>query len=161
MITFRRATLRITQEESTDVDSQLALLSQKEVEDSTYLSDLMMLAEGDLFASRGDLKAVAGLLNYGQAITHRLMTTKGRHPRDRSMGISWDKYLGKTYYSQELVIAELSSEIQEEVLRDYRTLAVSFVEAEFLDMNTLKIDIGIIPIDSNEEVIIALEAQEG
>lgn len=143
-----------------DIDMQTSILTKKEVEDATYMSDLMMIAEGDIILSRKDYKLAAGLLNYGQAITHRIMTTKGRHPRDRTLGISWDRYLGQTYMSAELVIAELTTEIEDEVYRDFRTAQVTYVDVSFLDVNTLSVNIGIIPIDSNEELIMTLEAQD-
>ena len=143
-----------------DIDTQTSLLSQKEYEDKTYLADFMMVAEGDVFLSRKDYKIAAGLLNYGQALTHRIMTTKGNHPRDRTLGIEWNKYLGQSYISKSMVIAELSTELEEEIYRDYRTSEVTYIDIEFLNENTLKIETGVIPIDSNEEVVLTLTAKE-
>jgi hypothetical protein len=161
MITFRKAGIRLSQDYNpVDIDLQTSFLTKKESEDATYLSDLMMLAEGDIIHSRGDFKLAAGLLNYGQALTHRIMSTKGRHPRDRTLGIAWDKYLGQSYMSKDLVIAELSTEIEEELYRDYRTAQVTYVNVSFLDVNAISIETGVIPIDSNEEMILSIEAQD-
>lgn len=113
--------------------------------------DLYMPATGDLIADprdkkeKSDIKLVTGIYNYAQQITHRLMTEKGTHPIDRNLGIAWSSYLG-SYLSKSSVKIRLSREIEEEMLKDYRTDEVISISVEFEDQNVVRADVSLKPV---------------
>lgn len=140
MITFTRVQLSTASEEYTSsLSLQLNTLNALEAEESTYLSDLITFGEGDLLTENRDFLVRSGLLNYGQAVTHRLMTTRGSHPIDPTIGINWYNYMGQTYISPEFIQATLSLEISQEIYKDFRTSNVYSVIVEFSDINTVLI----------------------
>jgi len=126
---------------------------EKSLEDSAaYGKDLLMFGTGDLFVEEqeffvsGDTKAISGLLNYAQAITHRLMTTRGTHPEDRFFGVPWNNYIGQAYSSSRIVKSRLISDITEELYKDRRTREVAYVRASFESPTVLGVECAVIPI---------------
>lgn len=132
------------------------MISERLLDDSlqnapAYRRDLMMLATGDLFSTQQphftsrDFREVGGLVNYAQAITHRLMTTRGTHPEDISFGVPWDRYIG-TYVSERFIIPNLTADITEEVMKDSRTESVASVTINFTSNSVVEVVCELIPI---------------
>lgn len=133
-----------------------------------YGVDLMMLAEGELFVtddhlnlSRGDIRDVGGLLNYAQAITHRLMTDRGTHPEDRFFGVPWRNYVGQTYTSRHVVKAQLTADITEELYRDHRTGQVVEVKTIFSSPTVVEVSCSVIPKMFRNDLVSVALAVEG
>lgn len=106
--------------------------------------DLFMFATGDLHPQEQevaldtvDLRRAAGLYNYAQAITHRLMTARGTHPEDSFFGVPWFDYLGHGWTSRDEVRVNLMQDITDELYKDNRTKEVLSIDVEFLDVNTI------------------------
>lgn len=115
--------------------------------------DLFMFATGDLAMEerirefeKVDLARAAGIYNYAQAITHRLMTTRGTHPEDRFFGIPWLNYLGRTYTTSTTVLSSLTQEITDELLKDSRTQDVIYVTPNFISPTIIRVDTAVLPI---------------
>lgn len=132
-----------------------------------YGRDLLMFAEGDLFVNERefftsrDLKDVGGLVNYAQAITHRLMTTRGTHPEDRFFGVPWNDYIGSPYVSSRAIQSRLVVDITEELYKDRRTREVQAVETEFTSPTVISVRCFVIPVQYNKEAIqIALSVED-
>ena len=161
MITFTRVQLNnVSEEYTSSLSQQLDNLNTLEAEENAYLSDLITLGEGDLLTEHDDFLVRSGLLNYGQAITHRLMTTRGSHPIDPTLGINWYNYMGQTYASKEFIQATLSLEISQEVYKDFRTSEVYSVLVDFLDVNTVLITISFSAL-SPEVLELQMQAKAG
>lgn len=133
---------------------------------SFYGRDLMMFAEGDLFVEERekftakDLQDVGGLLNYAQAITHRLMSTRGYHPGDSQFGVPWTLFLGQTYTSKSAVTYRLIAEITEEIMKDHRTSTVLNVDVNFESPTHVSVNCSVLPvIDTTKAIEIALELE--
>lgn len=140
----------------TDERESLASVSSNKRNRTLYGTDLEMLATGSLAIDVNnprDLSRVSGIVNYAQAITHRLMTDRGTHPEDRFFGVPWSKYLGSTYMSKSLVISELVADVTEELYKDHRTQEVISVSAEFESNNTIAVTCSIAPIGFERNVI--------
>lgn len=125
--------------------------------------DLFMFAEGTLGLTQSiatdmkpDLSIAAGIYNYAQAITHRLMTTRGTHPADRFFGVPWDRYIGKTYSSGETIRSSLVQEITDELFKEPRTQNVVYVTANFQTKNVLEISCAVVPVGVTTDIEISL-----
>lgn len=136
-----------------------ALYARSQENIRLYGTDLLMFAEGDLFInerqffSSGDLREVSGLLNYAQAITHRLVTDRGTHPEDRFFGVPWRNYLGQSYASKSVITSRLVADITEELYKDRRTKEVAEVRAVFSTPTSVEVTCSVIPITAQREVI--------
>lgn len=122
-----------------------------------YGTDLAMMGTGELMpetnVSGTDLLIVGGLLNYTQAILHRLMTVRGTLPEDQTIGISWYNYLGQNYYDKDFILTQLKDEIANEVYRDYRTQDVASIEARFSDNTVIEFEMVLVPIDGQSTAL--------
>lgn len=125
-----------------------------------YGTDIRMLGTGELFVFRKDISIVSGIPNLAQAITHRLMTERGHHPMDITLGIPWSEYLGQTYTDSSIVLARLSSEIVDELLKEERILDVENIEASFTALNVISLSVTIIPIENNATFNISLDIRD-
>ena len=114
-----------------------------------------MFAEGDLFvnATQGDLKLVGSVYNYAQAITHRLMTTRGTHPVDSTFGVPWLDYLGKSYTSSTTVLTNLKQDIADELYKDNRTQKVVQVITKLVDPTIIDVTTVVLPIGVNQSTL--------
>jgi hypothetical protein len=167
MLTTTRATISVNgailsssrDDFLTDVGGNEAFYNANQDNLRSYGIDLMMFAEGDLFVnttdnfSSKDLKEVGGLLNYAQAVTHRLVTDRGTHPEDRFFGVPWRTYLGQTYVSKGIVSARMIAEITEELYKDRRTKEVVEVKADFKNPTTVEVTCSVIPLMFKTELI--------
>lgn len=108
--------------------------------------DFLMFAEKGLFFEGNDLKKSVGTFNLAQAVTHRLMTTRGTMPGDPFFGVPWFNYLGKNYSNKDILLANLREDINDEVLKDSRVGVVKSITANFVDPTTVNVDLSIIPI---------------
>lgn len=117
--------------------------------------------EGGLYVSGNDLAKVSGILNFAQAITHRLMTYRGTMPGDINFGIPWTNYLGKTYNNKSLVIADLTEEVENEVFKDDRTQEIRSINIEFLNPNVVKVDVTLVPVYTNFSGVVELTITSG
>jgi len=134
--------------------NQSLVLNQKEENKEIFGSDLYMFATGNLFVndrpySKKDISLVSGIYNYAQAITHRLMTTRGTMPGASSFGVPWDDYIGATYKDKNTVRRLLISDITEEIYKDSRTGEVLSVETNFSDPNVINVVCTITPVNFN------------
>ena len=123
-------------------------------------TDLWMMGTMDLVEEQflgafeeHDLSRAAGMYNYAQAITHRLMTSRGTHPQDRFFGVPWLNYLGRRYISSDVVKSSLIQDITDELYKDSRTKEVVAVEAEFENPNTISVKCIVVPVGVNDEFI--------
>lgn len=128
-----------------------------------YGRDLLMFAEGDLFVGDGpspDVSSVGGLVNYAQAVTHRLMSTRGYHPGDPSFGVPWNRYIGQSYTNADIVRGQLSADVSEELLKDKRTLQVASIRTEFESPSSIRVTVGVIPVHASASLVeIALNVE--
>lgn len=108
--------------------------------------DFLMFAEGGLFAENKKLKKATGIFNFAQAITHRLMTTRGTMPGDPFFGVPWGKYLGATYVNKNFLINSLIDDVDEELEKDFRVGRILNIDASFINPNTISLNVSIIPI---------------
>lgn len=115
--------------------------------------DLLMFASGDLLSENRirefekiDLARGAGIYNYAQAITHRLMTSRGTHPEDRFFGVPWFNYLGRIYVNPSTILSSLTQDITDEVFKDSRTQDVIYVTPSFLNVNTIRVEMSLLPV---------------
>lgn len=125
-----------------------------------YGTDIRMLGTGELFIFRKDLSLVSGIPNLAQALTHRLMTERGHHPMDVTLGIPWSSFLGATYTDSNLVLSRLSTEIVDELTKDVRVLEIQDIEASFVALNVITVSVTIIPIDNNSTFNISLDIRD-
>jgi hypothetical protein len=145
-----------------DAEAQQRAIDKTNEKSSIYKKDLLMFAEGglfnhgDKFLPSGDLKSVGGLLNYAQAITHRLMTTRGTMPGDAFFGVPWDLFLGRSYTRSSIVTSNLIQEISDEVGKDRRTQRVVSIKANFIDNNTLEVLVSLLAVGVTLPVDISL-----
>lgn len=146
---------------SEEVSSRLQDVSKNRVR--LLGKDLFMFAEGTLgviqnivSGSAIDLNTATGVYNYAQAITHRLMTTRGTHPADRFFGVPWDRYVGKSYSSGEAIRSSLIQEITDELFKEPRTQNVVYVNAEFETKNVLRVSCAVVPVGVTTDVEISL-----
>lgn len=114
-----------------------------------------MFAEGDLFVNntQGDLKLVGSVYNYAQAITHRLMTSRGTHPVDSTFGVPWLNYLGKSYTSSTTVLTNLRQDITDELYKDNRTQKVVQVITKLVDPTIIDVTTVVLPIGVNQSTL--------
>jgi len=122
---------------------------------SLFGVDLYMFAEGDLFVNntQGDLKLVGSVYNYAQAITHRLMTSRGTHPVDSTFGVPWLNYLGKSYTSSTTVLTNLRQDITDELYKDNRTQKVVQVITKLVDPTIIDVTTVVLPIGVNQSTL--------
>ena len=145
-----------------DGEVQQRAIDKTNSQSSIYKKDLLMFATGDLiiqedsFATKTDSRSVSGLLNYAQAITHRLMTTRGTMPGDAFFGVPWDLFLGRSYSQSSIVKSNLIQEISDEVSKDRRTQRVVSIKANFLDNNTLEVVCSLLALGVTLPVDISL-----
>ena len=112
-----------------------------------FKTDLLMYALGDVFENdREDLQIISGVYNYAQQITHRLMTTRGFHPEDSTLGVPWNDYIGKTYTNKNLTITNLTQDITDELFKDTRTNRVISVKSVFANPNVIDVECTVEPI---------------
>lgn len=163
MIDFSNVTIKTDdggylQDDNLQKTSQESSTSESEV----FLTDLFMAATGKLYPTerKKDLKLISGVYNYAQAITHRLMTVRGEHPMDFTLGISWNRYLGKVVYDRELLELELAEEIVNEVTRDQRTGEVTYLSVTFSDINVIKVVLVLTPVSFNTEALVEFTAAQ-
>jgi hypothetical protein len=145
-----------TADVSSDFSKLQAKLNSDKRASEVFGMDFLMFAEKGLFSEGTDLKKAAGIFNFGQAITHRLMTTRGTMPGDPFFGVPWNNYLGQSYRNKNLLIADLRTEIEDEVLRDSRTSQVLNLNLKFLDINTIEVDMTILPVFTSLEDTVNL-----
>jgi hypothetical protein len=142
----------------------ITLLNQEEVA-STFLGRDFFMAreftEGGLYINGKDLSNVSGILNYAQAITHRLMTYRGTMPGDAAYGMPWNNYLGKTYKNKSLIIANLTQDLEDEVFKDRRTASVKNITVEFLDPNTITSVVSLVPIYTGYPPLVEVTVTSG
>lgn len=141
-----------------DIDNQITRLNEAESRRRLFRSDLAMLAEGDLWTTKEpleskDLMVVSGLLNFAQAVTHRLMTPRGYHPADPSFGVPWYDYLGQVVGHKAVVEAQLMADVTEELSKDPRTGAVLKVSVEFEGQDTISVVCYVAPAAARDQVI--------
>lgn len=141
-----------------DVTEQLLRVEETTARNQAYSKDLMMMGEGTLFASEGviakkDLVVVSGILNYAQAITHRLMTPRGYHPADPSFGVPWYRYLGQSYTNKLLVEGDLILDITEELYKDRRTQSVEEVRVSFEGIHIINLECKVVPVGYGRETL--------
>jgi phage baseplate assembly protein W len=130
--------------------------------DLIFASDIYMFATGKMYSTTDKkLQVVSGIYNLAQSISHRLMTTRGEHPMDPSIGVPWTRYLGQTYYDKELIMLEISSEIAEEVLKDPRVDSIEDIFVNMVDINAIEISVVITPIGTNSVAEISFTALRG
>lgn len=139
-----------------DATEQASRLADTEARRRLFKTDFMVLAEGDLWSSlemldRRDFLVVSGILNYAQAITHRLMTPRGYHPADPTFGVPWYDYLGQSYVNKSVIEAQLSSEVASEIMRDPRTNIVRSATAKFVTSGEINIACVVIPATTNTD----------
>lgn len=147
LITLNLASVNpATADVSSDFSKLQAKLDSDRRASEVFGMDFLMFAEKGLFSEGTDLKKAAGIFNFGQAITHRLMTSRGTMPGDPFFGVPWDSYLGQTYRNKSFLNADLKNDIEEEVFKDSRTAQIPRLTLNFLDINTIEIDMTIIPI---------------
>jgi len=124
--------------------------------------DFLMFAEGGLFSRLNDLNKAAGIFNYAQAITHRLVTTRGTMPGDPFFGVPWNNYLGKSYKNKSITLANLREDIFREVERDPRTGTVATLDLEFTSPTSIEVNLTLIPILTNlNDTVNILLTSEG
>jgi hypothetical protein len=131
---------------SSDASRLQAKLTTDKLASEVFGMDFLMFAEKGLFAEVKDLKKVVGIFNFGQAVTHRLMTTRGTMPGDPFFGVPWNRYLGQTYRNKNFLTADLQTEIQDEIFKDARTAEILSINLNFLDINTVTVDLTILPV---------------
>jgi len=124
-----------------------------------YLLDLKMMGTGDLFTEHGDIAVTGGLNNLAQALTHRLMTERGSHPMDATLGVPWGAFLGETYSDSALVEYELMQEITAELYKDIRVEDITYISVEFIDLNAIKVDVTVSPTGMGTTFGISLNVQ--
>lgn len=130
--------------------------------------DLFMFATGDLLLEerirefeKVDLGRAAGIYDYAQSITHRLMTARGTLPEDRFFGVPWYNYIGRSYVSSTAVRSNLIQDITDELYRDNRTREVVYVKAEFESPTVIRVDCAVVPIGTiNEQIEVTLSVGE-
>lgn len=136
---------------------QSAEIKRLEENREFYLVDLRMLGTGELYTDSGDLMLVGGVTNLAQAITHRLMTEKGTHPMDATLGVPWSSFLGQTYVDADLVLYELMQEVTEEIYKDIRVKEITSIKAEFIDINVISLSITISPTGTGNTFNVSLD----
>lgn len=137
-----------------DEAGQRAKIAQLENRVEMYGTDIFTGGLGDLdTTSSGDFKRVTGLQNLAQQILHRLMTPRGEHPQDATLGIPWFDFLGQTYESEESYQELLASEIADELTREDRIDHVRLVEVSFLGPSAVQVYIEVVPIGMSSDVI--------
>ena len=148
---------------SSDLSDYQAKLTNDRSASRTLGMDYLMFAEGGLFGENQDLKKASGIFNLGQHITHRLMTTRGTMPGDSSFGVPWGKYLGATYSSRSFLVADLSFDIREEVLKDSRISEIQSIDISFLDPNTVEVNLVLVPVFTsiNQTALLSINLTGG
>ena len=145
-----------------DLVSQSSNLDIASVNEILFATDIYMFATGKMYSTTDKkLKLVSGIYNLAQAVSHRLMTTRGSHPMDSTLGVPWDRYLGQTYFDKELTMLEISSDIVSEVLKDPRVSSVDNIVVELIDINAISVQIIIAPIGTNSLAEISFTALRG
>lgn len=160
-ITINRVKVDLSKADLSDTANQSAALVKNSQLRTFFLQDLLMFAEGDLFvdeenSQKGDLKLAAGLYNFAQAITHRLMTDRGTHPEDAFFGVPWSNYIGQVYNSQSIVYSNLIQDITDELYKDNRTQQVVYVKPNFIDSTTIEVECAVLPINISTSVLVSL-----
>lgn len=145
--------------------AQISALSKNAELKSLFKTDLLMFAEGELFVNNRpytakDLDLVSGVYNYAQAITHRLMTTRGTMPGDRFFGVPWDNYLGVPYQSTNTVTRLLTIDITDELYKDSRTGQVVSVSPEFTSPTSVQVNCTVVPIRLSTSIDISVVVGE-
>lgn len=150
-----------------DVSQSEAALDASLQNSSVYRRDIFMFAKGDMFVneqeffSARDLKDIGGVLNYAQAITHRLMTTRGTHPEDVFFGVPWYDYLGQRYTDGRVTLSRLTADITEELYKDNRTQEVGYVRPEFNGRTAIFVSCAVIPVRfSSTAIELALSLED-
>lgn len=149
-----------------DVSEQLKRVENTTSRNQTFGKDLMMMGEGTLFATesrlaKGDLLVVSGILNYAQAITHRLMTPRGYHPADSSFGVPWYDYLGMTVGNRLIVEGQLILDISDELMKDKRTQKVEGVRVNFDTHSSIELECSVVPVGYGTETLdVSLRAAQ-
>jgi hypothetical protein len=145
----------------TDGEVQQNSLDKFNEENTILKNDLLMFATKDIFYDNQifvelrDYRRSTGILTYAQAITHRLMTTRGTMPGDSSFGVPWDLFIGRAYSNKDAVVINLIQEISDEVARDNRTQGVS-VSASFTANNAISVTCSVIPKGFRDPITISL-----
>lgn len=134
---------------SSDFSKYQAALSNDASASRVFGMDFLMFAEGGFFKTGTGLSKASGIFNYGQAITHRLLTHRGTMPGDPLFGVPWGNYLGRSYRNKNPIIASLSQDISEEVFKDPRTGSIYNIDVSFKDINTIEVGIVLIPVLTN------------
>lgn len=123
-------------------------------------TDLWMMGTGELIvdeqfgiSSSKDLSRATGLYNYAQAVTHRLMTSRGTHPEDPFFGVPWLSYLGRRYIDSNFVRSNLIQDITEELYKDPRTADVLSVKVEFENPTTVLVKCNVLPVGVDAEAV--------
>jgi len=151
MITFSLIEISI---ENINENQQIDKIRREKTQLGT---DLKMLATGNLLTKKKGLDIAIGIQNFAQAITHRLMTVRGEHPEDASVGVPWNLYLGATYDDANQILADLGGEILTEVYKDYRTTYAKFDYIRFADSNIIEISLSVTN-QANDTANISLNA---
>lgn len=141
-----------------DIDQQITRIQESDARRRAFRTDLMMLGEGDLWVSNSllenrDFLIVSGMLNYAQALTHRLVTPRGYHPADPSFGVPWYSYLGISYTSKSVMQGQLIADITEELIKDSRTGAVLSVTVDFQSPTVITTSCNVVPINIRDDMI--------
>jgi len=166
LITFNNMNVTFANSELIgDIEEQISRLSASDARRRIFRTDLMMLGEGDIRTTSSslpskDMMIVSGVLNYAQALLHRLMTTRGYHPADRSFGVPWDSYLGQSYRNKSIVEAQLSSDVAEEIGKDSRTASVIKVVCKFESPTVVSVVCDVAPV-SVDDLVIQLSLSAG
>lgn len=150
---------------TTSEASQITALSKNAESKRLFRTDLLMFAEGTLFANdrqydSKDLSLVAGVYNYAQGITHRLMTARGTMPGDPSFGVPWFDYLGVPYADKSSVRRMLIADITNEIFKDSRTSQVISIIPEFVNPTTVQVSCSIMPVQLSTSIDLSVTVGE-
>jgi hypothetical protein len=161
IITINSADVNPAEFDFSDASSLQAKLSNDRRASSILGMDFLMAAEGGLFSEQTSLKKVVGIFNLAQALTHRLMTTRGTMPGDSFFGVPWFNYLGRTYKNKDIIIANLREEIVSEILKDTRVGQIKSININFLSPLAIIVDVSLIPIFTSYSDIINIVISTG
>lgn len=129
-------------------------ISELERRAEIYGTDFFTGGFGDIsYTLGGDIRRVAGLQNLAQQILHRLMTVKGEHPQDSSLGIPWFDFLGVSYRDEDYYLRSLEEEISSELLKESRIESILTLEAKFIDKNAVEVYVEISPAGFANDII--------
>lgn len=141
-----------------NIEEQTRRIDDTAARKALFRSDILVLAEGDIWTTtelleKRDFLVTSGILNYAQAITHRLMTPRGYHPADPSFGVPWYDYIGQSYVNRGVIEAQLNADIAVELMKDPRTSVIRSVSSRFVDNNHISVECIVIPATTQNDTL--------